>query len=92
MGHDKFAARMRQTLNSMEADGDDTFADDSLSIHHTNHLVNSSASLYFSDGSGAQYKNWNNFDSLVRHKEDFGIDAEWHFFATSYGLESTGTK
>jgi hypothetical protein len=41
--------------------------------------------FYFSDGSSAQYKNKKNFRNLGLHKEDFGIDAEWHFFATSHG-------
>lgn len=39
---------------------------------------------YFSDGSAAQYKNHKNFTNLLQHKEDFGIAAEWHFFATSH--------
>ena len=41
--------------------------------------------LYFSDGSAAQYKNRKNFVNLCHHKEDFGIQAEWHFYATSHG-------
>ena len=41
--------------------------------------------FYFSDGSGAQYKNFKNFANLTFHKQDFGIEAEWHFFATSHG-------
>ena len=41
--------------------------------------------MYFSDGCGAQYKNYKNFLNLCLHKEDFGIDAEWVFFATSHG-------
>lgn len=40
---------------------------------------------YFSDGAAAQYKNYKNFANLIQHKEDFGIAAEWHFFATSHG-------
>lgn len=41
---------------------------------------------YFSDGSAAQYKNRKNFSNLCHHLEDFdGIDAEWHFYATSHG-------
>lgn len=40
---------------------------------------------YFSDGAAAQYKNKYNLLNLVNHKKDFGIDAEWHFFATSHG-------
>ena len=41
--------------------------------------------VYFSDGCGGQYKNYKNFINLCLHKEDFGIEAEWVFFATSHG-------
>ena len=41
--------------------------------------------LYFSDGSAAQYKNRKNLINLGYHKEDFGMPADWHFFATSHG-------
>lgn len=41
--------------------------------------------FYFSDGCAAQYKNKKNFINLCHHNKDFGIDAEWHFFATSHG-------
>ncbi|XP_066934504.1 uncharacterized protein [Clytia hemisphaerica] len=40
---------------------------------------------YFSDGCAGQYKNYKNFMNLCHHQEDFGIDAEWIFFATSHG-------
>ena len=40
---------------------------------------------YFSDGASSQYKNCKNFLNLCCHEEDFGIKAEWHFFATSHG-------
>ena len=40
---------------------------------------------YFSDGAASQYKNFKNFCNLVHHEEDFGLAAEWHFFATSHG-------
>lgn len=40
---------------------------------------------YFSDGSAAQFKNKKNFINLCYHMEDFGCNAEWHFFATSHG-------
>lgn len=40
--------------------------------------------IYFSDGASSQYKNYKNFINLCKHKEDFGIDAEWNFFATSH--------
>jgi hypothetical protein len=40
---------------------------------------------YFSDGVPLQYKNRKNFINLCYHKDDFGIDAKWHFFATPHG-------
>ena len=40
---------------------------------------------YFIDGCAAQFKNCKNLIKLCYHKEDFGIPAEWHFFATSHG-------
>lgn len=41
--------------------------------------------FYFSDGAGSQYKNKYNFMNLICHRSDFGVDAEWNFFATSHG-------
>lgn len=41
--------------------------------------------IYFSDGSSAQYKNRKNFVNICHHESDFGLKAEWHFFATSHG-------
>ena len=41
--------------------------------------------FYFSDGCGGQYKNYKNFMNLCMHENDFGICAEWVFFATSHG-------
>ena len=41
--------------------------------------------IYMSDGCVGQYKNCYNFTHLCHHEEDFGIPAEWHFFATSHG-------
>lgn len=40
---------------------------------------------YFSDGAGSQYKNRFNLLNLLYHEEDFGIKAEWNFFATAHG-------
>lgn len=40
---------------------------------------------FFSDGAASQYKNKYNFLNLCLFKKDFGINAEWHFFATSHG-------
>ena len=39
--------------------------------------------FYFSEAS--QYKNCKNFCNLVYHVDDFKMEAEWHFFATSHG-------
>ena len=41
--------------------------------------------IYVSDGCSAQYKNKKNFINLCPHMKDFGVQAEWHFFATSHG-------
>lgn len=41
--------------------------------------------FYFSDGAASQYKNRKNFANLCNHLEDFGIEAQWDFFATSHG-------
>ena len=40
---------------------------------------------YFSDGCAAQYKNRYNFANLCMHMQDFGLNAEWNFFATAHG-------
>ena len=40
---------------------------------------------YFTDGCGGQYKNRYNFVNLCHHELDFGLFAEWNFFATSHG-------
>ena len=40
---------------------------------------------YFSDGCAGQYKNFKNFLNMCHHKQDFGLEAEWTFFATSHG-------
>ena len=40
---------------------------------------------YFSDGCSGQYKNFKNFALLCRHNEEFNLEANWHFFATSHG-------
>ena len=41
--------------------------------------------LYFSDGCSGQYKSFKASLNLCHHQIDFGIDAEWGFFATSHG-------
>ena len=40
---------------------------------------------YFTDGCAGQYKNRYSFINLCHHIEDFGLNAEWNFFATSHG-------
>lgn len=40
---------------------------------------------YFTDGVASQYKNRKNFVNLAFHKQDFGLEATWNFFATSHG-------
>ena len=39
----------------------------------------------FSDGAASQYKKHKNFANVCHHKSDYGLAAEWHFFATSHG-------
>ncbi|CAF3716375.1 unnamed protein product [Rotaria socialis] len=68
---------------------------DNIAVHlFQRHLINYlkkqfnknlSKIFYFSDGCAGQYKNLKNFINLTHHQEDFGVDAEWHFFATSHG-------
>ena len=41
--------------------------------------------IYFSDGAAPQYKNRKNLINLCYHESDFGVQAEWHFSATSHG-------
>ena len=40
--------------------------------------------IYFSDGAASHYKNRKNFINLANHEADFGMPADWHFFATSH--------
>ncbi len=40
---------------------------------------------YFTDGCAGQYTNKNNFINLCHHEDDFGLAAEWNFFANSHG-------
>jgi hypothetical protein len=40
---------------------------------------------YVSDGCAGQYKNHKNFNNLLHHVSDHGIEAEWHFTATAHG-------
>lgn len=40
---------------------------------------------YFSGGAPQQFKNKKAFTNVCYHYADFGIIAEWHFFATAHG-------
>ena len=40
---------------------------------------------YFTDGYAGQYTNKHRFINLCNYQKDFGLEAEWNFFATSYG-------
>jgi hypothetical protein len=41
--------------------------------------------FYVSDGAASQYKNYKNYANLVKHVEDFELEAEWHLTATAHG-------
>lgn len=49
------------------------------------HIPNLRKVHYFSDGAPQQYKNFKNFANVYHHFEDFGVSAEWNFFATAHG-------
>lgn len=40
---------------------------------------------YLTDGAGQHFKNKSNFQNLLFHQKDFGVEAEWHFYATAHG-------
>ena len=40
---------------------------------------------FFTDGSASQYKNKKMFAILCSFAKEFGINAEWHFYATAHG-------
>jgi len=44
--------------------------------------------VYFSDGASSQYKNKKNFVNVCQHRNDYGVEAEWNFFASSHGKNS----
>ena len=56
-------------------------------IHHlkSDHNLVIDKIYYFSVGCPNQYKCRQNFINLLYHQQDFGIIAEWNFFATSHG-------
>ena len=56
-----------------------------MNIHISKEFPFSEKVFYFSDGSASQYKNFKNLLNLLFHHEDFKLQAEWNFFATSHG-------
>jgi len=48
-------------------------------------FLNAAKIYYFSDGAPQQFKNFKNFVNIYYHKQDFKLDAEWHYFATAHG-------
>jgi hypothetical protein len=70
----------------LKHDATTVYAFVSVIIAHLKKLVPGlSLVRYFSDGAASQYKNCKNFLNLCYHEKDFGVKAEWHFFATSHG-------
>lgn len=72
----------------------DCLVHDSVTVHCFQQVVikyiktilqNVNKVLYYSDGASSQYKNCKNFKNLCMHVNDFGLAAEWNFFATSHG-------
>lgn len=41
--------------------------------------------IYITDGAKQHFKNRFQMANLLNHKEDFDVDAEWHFCATAHG-------
>ena len=67
---------------------------DTITVHLFQHLLKFLEEIfgkkpkkvfYFSDGCAGQYKKCKNFMNLHHHSVDFGVEAEWHFFAISHG-------
>lgn len=46
---------------------------------------NISKIFYITNGAVTHYKNKKNFMNVIKHRDDFGIDCEWHFHATAHG-------
>lgn len=40
---------------------------------------------YWSDGAASHFKSRFNMNSLLYHKQDFGVTAEWSFFGSNHG-------
>ena len=45
--------------------------------------------IYFSDDCGAQYKNCKKGENLKNNLEDLNLKADWRFFVTSHGKNSS---
>lgn len=41
--------------------------------------------IYATDGAKQHYKNKFQMANLVKHKDDFGLEGEWHYHATAHG-------
>ncbi|KYM95356.1 hypothetical protein ALC62_00146 [Cyphomyrmex costatus] len=41
--------------------------------------------IYMTDGAKQHFKNKYQMANLINHKDDFGLDAEWHYSATAHG-------
>ena len=48
-------------------------------------IISDLKKIIFTDGCAAQYTNCRNLYNLSKINEEFGISAEWNFFATSHG-------
>ena len=64
-----------------------------LYLHTINDVVRNICSRrptkvsYILSGAPHQYENFKNFVNIYNHENDFGIPAEWHFFATVHGKD-----
>ena len=47
---------------------------------------------YLTDGAKQHFKNRYNISNLINHKEDFQVEAEWHFSATAHGKSMHAKK
>lgn len=54
-------------------------------IHYLKSNFTVNKIYYLTDGAGQHFKNKNNMQNLLCHKKDFGISAEWDFYATAHG-------
>lgn len=66
---------------------------DTIAVHVFNKIIqefirsictNPIRTYYFSDGAPQQFKNFKNLGNLSLYEQDFGVPAEWHFFATAH--------